>query len=116
MNDFSIGVDIESIKRFKGLDRKKSGNFLAKIFTEKEMNYCFSKKAPAQHLAARFAAKEAIIKAIGSLSKETPALDKIEISNNEDGAPVAAAKGYNLKISLSHCKDEAIAFAIVEKK
>lgn len=54
INDFSIGVDIEPSLRFRDLDRKESGNFLTKIFTEKEMNYCFSKKAPAQHLAARF--------------------------------------------------------------
>ncbi|MFA5878075.1 MAG: holo-ACP synthase [Candidatus Staskawiczbacteria bacterium] len=116
INDFSIGVDIELIKRFRGLNRKKSRNFLTKIFTDKEMNYCFSKKAPAQHLAVRFVAKEAIVKAINSLSKKVPSLNEIEIVNNTNGVPVATAKGYNVKISLSHCNDKAIAFCFVVKK
>ena len=116
INDFSIGVDIELIQRFKSLDRRKSGNFLTKIFTEKEINYCFSKKAPAQNLTARFVAKEAIIKAIKSLSKKAPALNEIEILNNAEGAPIATVKGYNIKISLSHCNDKAIAFCLVVKK
>lgn len=59
--------------------------------------------------------KEAIVKAINSLSKKVPALNEIEILNNTNGVPVATLKGYNVKISLSHCNDKAIAFAIVEK-
>jgi len=115
IDDFSIGVDIEPILRFRNLDRRESKNFLNKIFTEKELNYCFSKKASAQHLAGRFVAKEAIVKAINSLSKKVPALNKIEILNNMDGIPIVNLKGYKVKISLSHCNDKAIAFAIVEK-
>jgi len=116
VDDFSIGVDIESIARFKDLERKKSKNFLAKIFTADEIKYCFSKKAPWPHLAAQFCAKEAVFKAVNSLSKETPALNQIEISNTLTGVPIAKLKGYNIKISLSHCEDKAIAFAIAEKK
>ena len=116
INDFSIGVDIEPILRFKDLDRRESGHFLTKIFTEKEMKYCFSKKEPAQHLAVRFAAKEAIVKAINSLGKKAPVLNTINIENNIKGIPLVNLKGHNIKISLSHCNDKAIAFAIVGKK
>lgn len=116
INDFSIGVDIESIARFKSLERKKMKHFLANIFTEHELDYCFSKKAPWQHLAARFAAKEAIVKAISSLHKKAPPLNKIEILNNAHRVPTVAVEGYTIKISLSHCDNYAIAFAIAEKK
>jgi len=115
VGDFSIGVDIESIARFKNLHRQRSQLFLAKIFTEDELNYCFSKKPPSPHLAVRFAAKEAVVKAVGSLCKKLPALNEIEISHNAYGAPIATLRGYKIKISLSHCDDKAIAFAVVEK-
>jgi len=116
LNNMSIGVDIELISRFKDLNRKKEGQFLNKIFTEKEMDYCFSKKAPAQHLAVRFAAKETIIKEISSLDKKVPVFNRMSIENNVKGAPLVNLRKYNVKISLSHCKDKAIAFVVVEKK
>lgn len=112
----SIGVDMELISRFKALNRKKNGKFLNKIFTKKEMDYCFLKPAPAQHLAVRFAAKEAIVKAISSLGNKILSLNKIEIIKKANGAPTVKLKGRDVKISLSHCKGQAIAFAIVEKK
>ena len=116
ISNFSIGVDIESISRFQDLKRNKSKLFFSKIFTDNEMDYCFSKKAFAQHLAVRFAAKEAIIKAICSLDEKKIPLNKVEIIKKDNGVPLIKLKGYNIKISLSHCKDMAIAFAVVEKK
>jgi holo-[acyl-carrier protein] synthase len=115
LDNISVGVDIEQISRFKDLDRVRNFEFLNKIFTEREMDYCFSKKAPAQHLAVRFAAKEAIIKAFNSLGKTKLCLNKIEIIKDINEVPLVRVKGYNIKISLSHCKNEAIAFAIAEK-
>jgi holo-[acyl-carrier protein] synthase len=116
IDDFSVGVDIESIRRFKNLDRKRSKAFLSKIFLRNEIDYCFSKKNPTQHLAVRFTAKEAVIKAVASLGKEPPAFNKIQIKNNAKGAPSVELRGYNVKISMSHCDDKAIAFAVVLKK
>lgn len=115
LTNISLGVDIEEISRFKDLNRNKDKNFLNKIFTEKEIDYCFSKKEPAQHLTGRFTAKEAIIKAINSLGEKSPSLNMIEIENDKKRIPLVILEGYNIKISLSHCKDKAIAFAIVEK-
>lgn len=115
INNFSIGVDIETISRFSGLNKKKSKVFLSKIFTEKELDYCFSKKTAAQHLAVRFAAKEALIKAVSLFDKKKLSLNEIEIIKNNDGAPSVNLRGYDIKISLSHCEDKAVAFVLIEK-
>jgi len=119
---FSIGVDIESIQRFKNLDRNRSEKFLSKIFTKKEINYCFSKNKPAEHLAARFAGKEAVLKALKSagINASLIHLNKIEINKNVEGVPVVSIyddKFVKIRIilSLSHCESEAIAFVILEK-
>jgi len=115
---FGIGVDIESIDRFAGLERTQDGSFLNKLFTRNELEYCYSKRMPAPHLAVRFAAKEAVIKALYSLGRPGSNYVDVEISNNEDGVPeVKLVKpGFNdlrIKLSLSHCADKAIAFVVV---
>lgn len=109
-----IGVDIEEIKRFRLLDSYQ----LEKIFTKKELKYCLRKRDPAPSLAARFAAKEAIIKAFCDAGKSIPMSFKtIEILNKKNGAPTVhlPSKISNSKvhISLSHCREKAIAIAIV---
>lgn len=121
VNIIDIGVDIESIKRFRNLALVKDKLFLEKIFTKKELEYCFSRGQPAQHLAARFCGKEAVIKAISSLNKVTLLHNKIEILNNRRGIPnvILHEKEYNkkcVKLSLSHSNDHAVAFAIVLSK
>ena len=113
-----IGVDIENISRFQGLTIEKDASFLNKLFTEKELDYCFSSGNPAQHLAVRYAGKEAIIKALSTLDRANLSYKEIEIVNNDRGIPGAyiRKKGItNLKIliSLSHSEDTAIAFTIV---
>jgi holo-[acyl-carrier protein] synthase len=112
-NNYSIGVDIEDISRFEDTAPKYTKRFLTKIFSKGEIDYCFSKIKPAQHLAARFAAKEAVIKAISALGKNPPALNRINIKNKSKGVPYIELKGYNVIISLSHCSDKAIAVAVV---
>lgn len=118
-NKFGIGVSVEEISRFGGSDCQKGGDFVSSAFTQKEQDYCFSKKHTAQHLAARYAAKLAIYKAISWLedAKGIGFLD-VEIINDENGCP----KAYFLKkefselkasVSLSHSAGKAIAFAIV---
>ena len=82
LDNLTLGVDIESISRFNELDRKKNKSFLDKIYSEKELDYCYSHKNYAQHLAVRFAAKEAIFKAFSSCGLDSPFYNKIEILNN----------------------------------
>lgn len=119
MNNIGIGVDIENTARFK----KRKGRqdpFLRKIFSKREIDYCFSKINPALHLAARYAGKEAVIKAISNL--DTNGLNyldykKIEIINNSKRVPLVKLININLsnikfKISLSHSQDKALAFVI----
>lgn len=113
-----IGVDVEQIARFEGLDRTHNASFLGKIFTKKELAYCFSKKNPAQHLAARFAGKEATIKALSDAREANLRISdyrKIEIIKNARGGLKVNITGISVEIhmSLSHCGDTAIAFVIV---
>ncbi len=116
-----IGVDIESISRFRGLSVEKNKRFLSKIFTDTELDYCFSRANTTQHLAARFAAKEAVIKALSTLGKNKLNYRGIEITNDEIGIPVVSISktGFNdiqISLSLSHTKQTAIAFAIAAQK
>lgn len=129
---FGIGVDIESISRFKNQNRATRGrvapkkgqnadvgsSFLNKIFTGAELDYCFSCSEPAQHLAARFAGKEAVIKALSGLNRSGAGYKDIEITNDDSGVPSAkiSKPGFgdlDIKLSLSHSRQEAIAFAVV---
>ena len=118
MINFGIGVDIENIERFKTLDK----SILNKIFTKNEINYCFSKKEPSLHLAARFSGKEAIFKALNSIIDLKFNYKEIEILNDLKGAPYVVinkkqknVKDLLIKISLSHCNDKSIAFVIISK-
>lgn len=108
-----IGVDIEKVERFNELKNDKK--FLSRTYTEKELEYCFSDKNTAQHLAARFAGKEAVIKALSSFGKKI-AFKDIEILNKKDKAPfingIGGYKNIKTNISLSHNEDTAIAFVI----
>ena len=115
---FGIGTDIEDIKRFRKLNIRKDRNFLDKIYTDQEIKFCFSKKNFAQHLAVRFSAKEAVYKALFSLIHKPITLKDIEISNSFGGVPTAAVKdikfrGCHILVSLAHCRDKALAFALV---
>ena len=115
------GTDIIEIDRIK--DAIKSDTFIKKIFTEKEIEYCESKKDPAriQSYAARFAAKEAIFKAISKVLLLDYGMEwkSIEILKEETGRPYVNLKIDNIKkqnlkidVSLSHIKDCAVATAV----
>lgn len=112
--DIGVGVDIEDIERFRGLKRSKDGAFLVKIFTERELDYCFSKEDAGPHLAARYAGKEAVIKVLAGLNVKGVGFREIEIARGR-GAPKVRLKGiYQIKVSLSlsHCDDKAVALAV----
>lgn len=116
-NNVGVGIDIENIERFVGLSLENNNHFFNKIFTENELEYCFSKEVACPHLAARYAGKEAVVKAISRLSNIIIGYNDIEILNNEKGFPVVKLNNEELNnilinISLSHCDDKAIAIAI----
>ncbi|MEK7208960.1 MAG: holo-ACP synthase [Patescibacteria group bacterium] len=118
-----IGVDIESILRFNKLERRKDRNFLNRVFSARELEYCYSKKNPAPHLAARFAGKEAINKAFLSNGHSPLPQKEIEILNDSNGAPYVNIKSdsskdqnYVIEISLSHNDKNAVAFVVMLTK
>ena len=117
--NISVGADIESISRFKNLNKERFNIFLKRIFTEKEIKYCYSKKEPAQHLAVRFAGKEAVIKAVSGMDGSELTRDNIEILRDKGGAPRVRVLGGGTKcsfrISLSHSRNKAIAFVVAFK-
>lgn len=122
IKNFSIGVDIENIDRFQKINLSKNNSFLKKVYTEKELKYCLSKKFPARHLAALFCGKEAVYKTLkGESIGSGLAFNKIEITHQKSGAPVAKIKDnkfgkIDILISLSHCENTAVAVAIIFKK
>ena len=115
----SCGTDIIEIERIKGSIERIGQKFLNNIFTEKEIEYCESRKVQKyQHYAARFAAKEAIFKALSSKLRENNSLQDFEIINDEDGKPKVYLKKTineieNIDISISHCKEYAVATVVV---
>ena len=118
INKFGIGVDIESIDRFTGSDFVQNSALLNRIFTQREQEYCFSKRTAAPHLTARYCAKEAIVKALASIGGANVRYIDIEIINKQDGVPVVRVnkegfRNLQIHLSLSHCEDKAIAFAIL---
>lgn len=115
MKDIAIGADIEAIERFVKLDLKKNKSFFDRFYTHREMEYCLSKSNPYPHLAVRFAGKEAVIKLISGFDEKISP-NEIEILNDANGTPIVNINNKKLShikviISLSHCKDKAIAFA-----
>lgn len=114
------GTDIIEIKRIQeSIEDEKIGKaFIERVYTKKEIEYCENKKLQKyQHYAARFAAKEATFKAISELleNKYSITWKDIEITNNEQGRPELNLIGINLQdienidLSISHCKEYAVA-------
>ena len=117
-----IGVDIVEVKKIKDAIKKWGKSFLRKVFTKREIKYCRSMRFPYIHFASRFAAKEAIAKALGTgLWRKGFKWTDIEIIKL-DGGNVRVQALNNLKnklkseeilISMSHCQEYAVANAMI---
>lgn len=116
------GTDIIEISRVKEAIENIGDKFLEKVFTEKEIRYCESKgKQKYQHYAARFAAKEAMFKAISETLSDKYEMDwkDYEVLNNEDNRPYININSKykkdieDMDISISHCKQYAVANVVV---
>lgn len=121
------GTDIIEIARIKkSIEDSKIGKaFIERIYTQKEIEYCEGKKAQKyQHYAARFAAKEAAFKAISDLLTDKYSIQwkDFEIINDEQGRPKLNIVGINLEdvenmdLSISHCKEYAVANVTLLRK
>ncbi len=117
-----IGTDIIEIDRIRKSIDSYGNHFLGKLFTKEEIDYCNSKKDPAMHFAARFCAKEAVVKALGTGFGKHIGWQDIEIQKDQIGKPSVAisnkASKYfespQLLLSISHCKQFATAICIWE--
>lgn len=115
-----IGNDIVEVARIKNILARHPQRFLNRVFTSLEQAYCLKKKDPTQHLAARFAAKEAIVKALGTGFSQGLSWLDIEILNDHMGKPIASFSPFanelfgniSLHLSMSHCHEYATAVAI----
>lgn len=123
---FGAGVDIVEVFRMRDAIDKWGDNFLKKVFTDKEIEYSSSKRFSCQHFAARFAAKEAVVKAFGEPKKFPIKWTEIEVVNDGEGKPMIifyhdALKLKELKkidkviLSMSHSKNYAVANVILLK-
>ena len=116
------GTDIIEICRIKQSIEEMGEHFKNRIYTKQEIEFCESKKKQKfQHYAARFAAKEATFKAISQLldNKFDISFNQIEVFNDSNGGPYIRINDFEFKeiksidISLSHCREYAIANVVV---
>lgn len=119
-----IGIDIIEIERIKESIENYGDAFLNKIYTDTELEYCLSKKNKYQHFAARFAAKEAIIKALSSYWTDGVQWKDMEVFNEENGQPIVRLYGkleslkekkLDLKITMSHSDHYVTCFALLQQ-
>ena len=119
------GNDLIEIDRIARSYRRYGEHLLRRVYTEAEAAYCKARKRTAQHLAARFAAKEAVAKALGTGMKDGVAWRGIEVTREPGRAPRIVLHGRaaaladelgvrTVHIALSHSETHALAFAIAE--
>lgn len=123
---FGIGIDLIEIDRIRRICDKWGGRFTSRIFTKKELDYCNSKKNCYQSLAGRFAAKEAMFKALGTGWNLGMRWKEIGVINNKLGKPSIVLSGevanfadkLGIKkalVSLSHTKNLVVAQVVLTK-
>ena len=119
------GVDIVEIERIRKLTEKQKGRFLNRIFTPGEQRFCSRYRDPAPHYSARFAAKEALFKALGTGWAEGVSWLDVEVQRQDRQAPVMILCGEAQKrsvrlganrvhLSLTHSGQWAVATVILE--
>lgn len=124
MNIFGIGIDVVEVERIASSMDEFGERFANRVFTQAERDYCEKQKRPEIHYAARFAAKEAVAKALGTGIGQDLAWLDMEIRRRESGEPEVFLTGdgeefakanhiAQIKISLTHAQHYAAANAVV---
>ena len=117
------GVDMVNCERLRSSVERHGEKFLSRVFTEAELDYCLSRKRRMEHLAGRFAAKEAVLKVLGTGWRGGIAWTDIEVGNDPAGRPLVLLRGRckeiadrlglrEICVSISHIETHAIASAI----
>ncbi len=125
MQIIGIGTDIIECLRIAQMIERHGETFIERVYTEHEIEYSSTKKSATQHYAGRWAAKEAVLKALGTGWRRGISWRDIEVRNLRGGAPVITLTGgarevyeqlgiQKMHISISHCRSHATAYAIAE--
>jgi holo-[acyl-carrier protein] synthase len=123
MEILGIGTDIIECPRIGKMIEQHGELFLRRVYTEREIRYCQARKHAIEHFAGRWAAKEAILKALGTGRSQGVAWTHIEIRNGQDGRPqvlvcgaareIAKERGIgDILVSIAHCRTYATASAL----
>jgi len=122
----SVGVDAVEVARIRGLLERSRGRFERRVFTDTEAAYCRGRERPAESFAARFAAKEAVMKCLGTGWAAGTGFRQIEVQRQVsgqptvslDGAAAATAAALGIRrwhLSLTHTQTVATAFVVAER-
>jgi holo-[acyl-carrier protein] synthase len=123
MEILGIGTDIVECPRIGKMIEQYGELFLRRVYTEREIRYCQARKHAIEHFAGRWAAKEAVLKAMGTGRSHGIAWTQIEVRNGQDGRPLVMVCGVareiakergigNILVSISHCRTYATAYAL----
>jgi holo-[acyl-carrier protein] synthase len=123
MRVIGIGTDIIECLRIAKMIERHGELFITRVYTPYEIKYCQSRRQATQHFAGRWAAKEAILKALGTGWRRGISWRDIEVRNEPGGRPVVALRGGarevveqqrigQILISISHCRSHATAYAL----
>ncbi|MDR0336543.1 MAG: holo-ACP synthase [Planctomycetaceae bacterium] len=123
MTIIGIGTDIIECERIDRMVRRHGSHFVDRVFTPQEVQYCTDRKSSDQHFAGRWAAKESVLKALGTGWISGIAWTDVEVVNESSGAPRVHLHGgaakiaedkqiAEIQITISHCKSHAVAFAV----
>jgi holo-[acyl-carrier protein] synthase len=123
MTILGIGTDIVECLRIAQIIERHGELFINRVYTDHEIRYCRSRKAATQHFAGRWAAKEAVLKAMGTGWRRGISWRDVEVRNVPSGKPVISLRGgarsvveqsgiREMLISISHCRSHATAYAV----
>jgi len=123
MNIIGHGIDIIECERIQLVWERHGDRFLRRVFTPREIDYCLTKRNPLPHLAGRFAAKEAVLKVLGTGWRGAICWTDVEVSKASSGQPIILLAGdsariaremkiQTVQISISHTQRYAAASAI----
>ena len=118
-----IGTDITECLRIAQMIERHGELFIDRVYTSEETRYCRSRKQATQHFTGRWAAKEAVLKALGTGWRRGITWHDVEVCNEPGGRPVIVLRGgarevarqlgiARVHISISHCRSHAVAFAV----
>lgn len=123
MEIVGTGIDIVACQRIKEMIDTHGDKFLHRVYTDYEISYCQSRRRALEHFAGRWAAKEAVVKALGTGWNRSIGYRDVEVQNTGDGVPTIGLRGAarqqaqelgitRILISISHCEAYAVAHAI----